>query len=156
MIHIPRRVLLSVLFVLVQLFSLYPVTAEDITVEDPAVLNQTGFEELAGSRTHTLVSDLVSLLSLFGVDISYGEEGETIFSMIETSLAQIIEDLSSGNPEGMRNNTLIRETLDYLGTNPDSVILDPREVSGGLAVSGKFDEGYKQGNESGIRYPGLG
>ncbi len=73
---------------------------------------------------------IIHLLNESGVDISYGDDGETIFSMIDSSLTRIILSLSSGHMEGFMEIPLIRETLVYFGISADEIVISPNESSG--------------------------
>lgn len=88
------------------------------------------------------MNSLISLLKDMGVDISYGEDGGTIFSMVDQSLTRIITDLSSGNTEGFTGIPLIWETLTYLGISPDDIIVQPEDVPSSMAAIDRYNQRY--------------
>ena len=75
------------------------------------------------------VSDLTNLLKVIGLNISYGDSGDTIFSMVEKSLNTIISDLSSGDANGFTRVPLIQETFSYLGISQEEIVVNPENVS---------------------------
>ncbi len=83
---------------------------------------------------------LTGLISMLGIDISYGTEGETVFSMVNSSLIQIVDDIASGNPEGMNENLLIREFFRYLGIDSSSFSVDPEDGTLPLRAVKRFEE----------------
>jgi len=99
----------------------------------------------SGDRTDTIffqkssddtINSLVNILQILGIDVSYGEDGETIFSMVKQSLHSIITSLSSGNTEGFLDIPLIQETLSYFGISPGDVVVNPENLTGEIeAVS---------------------
>ncbi|WP_319578975.1 hypothetical protein [uncultured Methanospirillum sp.] len=87
----------------------------------------SGFGDL---KEDGLVGTLILFLGEAGLDLSYGENNETIFTMVDTSLTTIISDLSSGNTEGFTNIPLINETLAYLDITPADIVVNPEDVEG--------------------------
>jgi len=85
------------------------------------------------------VGTLLSFLEGMGLDLSYGENNETIFSMVDTSLTTIISDLSSGNTEGFTNIPLINETLAYLHITPADIIVNPEDVTGTMPAIDSYN-----------------
>jgi len=83
---------------------------------------------------------LLDFISLIGIDISYGTDGETIFSMVNSSLIQMVDDIASGNAEGMNDNLLIREFFHYLGVNPSSFSMDIENETPSLRAVKRFEE----------------
>lgn len=71
------------------------------------------------------ISILLSLLQKIGFDFSYGNDGETIFSMVDKSLTQIISSLASGNVEGFMDIPIIKETLAFANMTVEDVVIDP-------------------------------
>nr|WP_319539652.1 hypothetical protein [uncultured Methanospirillum sp.] len=98
--------------------------ATDLQITNGSV---SGFSDL---KEDGLVGTLILLLGEAGLDLSYGENNETIFTMVDTSLTTIISDLSSGNTEGFMNIPLINETLAYLEITPADIIVNPDDVQG--------------------------
>ena len=88
---------------------------------------------------------LQSLLQTLGLDISYGDEDETLFSMIDYSLNKIIRDLSSGNASGMQDNPLINETFQYFDINESDIIIRPEDVSGDMEATRNYYNMVKNG-----------
>lgn len=91
---------------------------------------------------------MILLLQESGVDISYGDDGETIFSMVEKSLHQIIVSLSSGNMEGFMDIPLIRETLDYFGLSADDIVMSPNDANGRMQAIDMYERKYE--SKSGV------
>lgn len=85
---------------------------------------------------------LLTLLQDLGVDISYGDEGDTIFAMVDRSLTQIIEDLSSGQIEGFTQIPLINETLRFAGIEPAEIVISPDETPGRMAAVDAYASRY--------------
>ena len=88
------------------------------------------------------MNGLITLLQEMGLDISYGEDGGTVFSMVDQSLARIITDLSSGNAEGFMDIPLIQETLKYLGISPADIIINPDDVNGHMDAIERYNQKY--------------
>jgi hypothetical protein len=93
------------------------------------------------------VSSLISLLQELGLDISYGDNGETIFSMVDQSLTRIITSLASGNTEGFLEIPLIEETLNYLGISPDEIIIDPNDAPSHMTAVDTYNQRYSVKND---------
>jgi len=93
-----------------------------------------------------LVGSLIHLLGEMGLDLSYGEGGETIFSMVDASLTTIISDLSSGNTEGFTSIPLINETLTYLHITPADIIVNPEDVPGTMSAIESYNSRYDDNN----------
>jgi len=91
---------------------------------------------------------IIHLLNESGLDISYGNDGETIFSMIDSSLTRIILSLSSGDLEGFMDIPLIRETLDYFGLCADEIVISPNESPGRMAAIEAYTRKY--GSQTGV------
>lgn len=115
-----RTVSLVLLFLIGML--LHPVFAYQ-PVQQSEVLNNSSV-----LNTDT-VSDLTNLLKVIGLNISYGDSGDTIFSMVEKSLNTIISDLSSGDANGFTRVPLIQETFSYLGISQEEIVVNPENVS---------------------------
>ncbi len=81
---------------------------------------------------------LFAIISWLGIDISYGTEGDTVFSMVNASLFQVVDDLSSGNPDGMYTNPLIREFMRYLGIDPSSFAVHPGNETPSMRAVDRF------------------
>ncbi|MFH0967969.1 MAG: hypothetical protein V1862_09840 [Methanobacteriota archaeon] len=97
------------------------------------------------------MNSLITLLQEMGLDISYGQDGGTVFSMVDQSLTRIITDLSSGNTNGFMDIPLINETLNYLGISPDDIIVRPEDVSPSMAAIDRYNERYSTvQNNSGV------
>lgn len=134
----------SVLSLLLCIFLAIPGMGDDLlndslqktTHSDPAyqgVLDQDGSD---------MLPLLLTLLRKLGVDISYGDEGDTIFAMVDRSLTQIIEDLSSGQIEGFTRIPLINETFKSLGIEPAEIIMVPDEAPGHMAAIDAYSSRY--------------
>ena len=97
------------------------------------------------------IDALISLLQVIGLDISYGDDGGTIFSMVSESLHRIISDLASGNSERFADVPLIRETFQYMGLDAEDLIVSPHNVSGEMEALERYcktherDVTYHQG-----------
>lgn len=85
---------------------------------------------------------IFDLLQKIGINISYGENGETVFSMVDKSLKSIINDLSSGNSQGFLTVPLINETLASLGISMDQVVISPEEVNDQMKAIEAYNETY--------------
>lgn len=88
------------------------------------------------------MTGLLSLLQEMGLDISYGPNGGTVFSMVDQSLTRIITDLSSGNTEGFEDVPIIQETLKYLGISTDDIIVRPDDLRGHMDAIDRYNEKY--------------
>jgi len=86
------------------------------------------------------LNSLINLLQEIGLDISSGEDGGTVFSMVDLSLTRIITDLSSGNTDGFIDIPLINETLNYLGISPDDIIVRPEDVPSSMAAIDRYNQ----------------
>jgi len=108
-------------------------------------------EEQNGTRVNNLLSDLVALLPLMGVDITY-EEG-TIFDMVGLSLFTVIDQLASGDTGGFFEIPLIQETLAYSNLSPGDIIISPDEVTTQMPAISHFQTypGISGTNPSGIQ-----
>jgi hypothetical protein len=129
---IKRILLKSALYSVILILTINPVISYQVIINNLSSENslhqyETGLFNINEEETFSILMDL---LKISGVDISYGDNGSTIFSMVDTSLSQIIEDLSSGNPDGLLNNPLISETMKELGVNVDQIIVDPDKING--------------------------
>lgn len=134
-------------------FLMTPALADVITndsqfqTSDPDIVDHDALDLQGGD----ILPLLLTLLQELGVDISYGDEGDTIFAMVDRSLTKIIEDLSSGQIEGFTQIPLINETLRFAGIEPDEIIISPDETSGRMAAIDAYasrypsDAGYDQG-----------
>lgn len=113
--------------------------------ENPGVLRNdsspigNGFIKGEGAAQ---MNSLISLLQDMGLDISYGNDGGTVFSMVDQSLTRIITDLSSGNTHGFIDIPLIRETMNYLGMSPEDVIVNPENVSSSMKAIDRYNQEY--------------
>jgi len=97
---------LFIFLVLISQLSSSIVLAIDVkTTDQNSSTSQIGSGFINGDA-QTGFFTLLSFLQTIGLDISYGHEGETVFSMIDYSLSKIIRDLSSGNASGIRDNPL--------------------------------------------------
>ncbi|HWQ62790.1 MAG TPA: hypothetical protein VN429_00125 [Methanospirillum sp.] len=94
-----------------------------------------------------LIQTFLAFLKEVGIDLSYGEDGGTIFSMVDESLTRIVTDLSSGKSEGFLDIPLINETLVYLNINPGDIVMDPEKVEGTMPALKSYESQY--GNKSG-------
>ena len=134
------------------MFFLWP----GVSGEEPTPFNQrdtvTLSDQVSGSSPdnngylkrggETQVNGLIGLLQVMGLDISYGSNGETIFSMVDQSLTRIISDLSSGNTEGFTDIPLISETLTYLGIDPSDIIVNPDDTPPLTQAVDRFNAQY--------------
>lgn len=133
-----------ILLVLISVLSSSLTMASDTTItEKNSTSDQTGsgFNNGDGQTGFFM---LQSLLQTLGLDISYGDEGKTLFSMIDYSLSKIIRDLSSGNASGVKDNPLINETFQYFGINESDIIINPEDVSGEMEATRSY---YKMGKD---------
>lgn len=136
---------LLILLVFISVLSSSLTMASDTTItEKYSTSDQTGsgFNNRDGQAGFFM---LQSLLQTLGLDISYGDEGETLFSMIDYSLNKIIRDLSSGNASGMQDNPLINETFQYFSINESDIIIRPEDVSGDMEATRKYYNMVKNG-----------
>ena len=85
---------------------------------------------------------LILLLKDLGLNISYGDSGETVFTMVDTSMTRIITDLSAGSSEGFVEVPLIRETMNYLDLTPADIIVNPDEVTGSMPAIDSYTARY--------------
>ena len=116
-------------------------------------INQTGQEGYSDPIGNGFINGdgevrmnaLISLVQMMGLHISYGEDGGTIFSMVDQSLTRIITDLSSGNTGGFSDIPLIQETLHYLGISPDDILVNPDTISGEMTAIDRYNERYSGG-----------
>jgi len=131
---------LAIMMVFVGLAITPFVQASDTTMTDSGDTKyEIGGGFIKGDAQDDLFS-MINFLTSIGLDISYGNEGETIFSMIDYSLSKIITDLSAGNVEGIKSNPLILETLQYVNISESEIILDPDNISGNLeAMNGYYE-----------------
>lgn len=105
------------------------------------VKNMSGISGIIGDDNGLIQTFLVFLKDV-GIDLSYGEDGGTIFSMVDESLTRIITDLSSGNSEGFTNIPLINETLAYLHINPGDIVVDPEKAQGTMPALKSYESRY--------------
>lgn len=91
------------------------------------------------------MNSLIAFLENVGFDISYGEEGGTIFSMVDESLTRIISSLSSGNVEGFMDIPLIRETLTHFGLSADDIVIDPNDSPERMEAVDNFNRKLRDG-----------
>lgn len=136
--HLPLIFLFTII-----VWSLFGVTPGSYVSADPFV-NYSGNSDLG--EENGFVNTLLLLLKDVGVDLSYGEDGETVFSMVNTSLTRIITDLSSGNTEGFTDIPLINETLSYLHIAPEDIIVDPEEVQDTMPALDSYSSQYNNNN----------
>jgi hypothetical protein len=97
---------------------------------------------LSGGEGSGFVNLLLEVLGEAGLNLSYGSDGGTIFSMVDVSLTRIITDLSSGNTEGFTGIPLINETLIYLHISPEDIIVDPEDVQGSMPALDSYTSRY--------------
>lgn len=147
----PKMNMISGLYLLLTCTLLISIIPSPIMAE-PAYCSSEADESL---QTHTLTGEsgenidlLVSLLKQMGIDLSYGDEGDTIFSMVDTSLTRIISSLSSGNTEGFMEIPLIHETLASFGLTADDVVIDPSHSSGEMEATQSYQQNYETGRET--------
>ena len=129
---------LLIFLVLIGVFSSSIVLATDTKTTD---LNSSTYQIGSGfidGDAQTGFFSLLSFLHNIGLDISYGDEGETVFSMIDYSLLKIIRDLSSGNASGIQDNPLINETFQYFDINESDIIIKPEDVSGDMEATRRY------------------
>jgi len=103
---------------------------------------------LDGGEGSGFLNMFLEILGEAGFNLSYGSDGGTIFSMVDTSLTQIITDLSSGNSEGFTGIPLINETLIYLQISPEDIIVDPEDVQGLMPALDSYTSRYDHGKNS--------
>jgi hypothetical protein len=84
------------------------------------------------------MNSLIGLLQETGLDISYGKDGETVFSMVDQSLTKVITDLSLGNTSGFFDVPLIQETWKYLGIKPGEIMIQPGDIRGQTRGSDRY------------------
>lgn len=112
--------------------------AIDVNMREGTFLNnQTG--------AFSTMNSLITLLENVGFDISYGEDGRTIFSMVDESLTRIISSLSSGNVEGFMDLPLIRETLTHFGLSADDIVIDPNDSPERMEAVDNFNRKLRDG-----------
>jgi len=109
--------------------------------------NETGWKETLNSdgrqmKTMQDMGILIGFLREFGVDISYGDDGGTIFSMVDASLTRIISSLASGNVEGFLEIPLIEETLSYVGLSAEDIVIRPNETPEGMEAVDSYRRTY--------------
>lgn len=109
------------------------------------VRNVSGTSGIIGDD-NGLIQTLLVFLKDVGIDLSYGEDGGTIFSMVDESLTRVITDLSSGKSEGFLDIPLINETFAYLHINPGDIVVDPEKVEGTMPALRSYESQY--GNKS--------
>ena len=121
------------------------VQASDIKMNESGSLAlETGSDFIRGDARNDLFS-LINFLTGLGLDASYGNNGDTIFSMIGYSLSKVITVLATGNVAGIESNPLILETFHYVNISESDIILNTDNVSGNLnALDGYFE--YKKNN----------
>lgn len=105
------------------------------------VLKTSGHDFIGGKGANQM-NDLILLLVDMGLNISYGDNGGTIFSMVDDSLTGIITDLSSGNSGGFMKIPLIRETMNYLDIAPADILVNSDEVSGSMEAIDSYNSRY--------------
>ena len=115
---------------------------QPLSDEAPGPENASGYFQVGGE-----IRVLLDLISMIGIDISYGTEGETIFSMVNSSLFQMVDDIASGNPEGMNKNLLIMEFFRYLGLNSSSFFVDYTNETLPLHAVKRFEDTYSSEHE---------
>ena len=139
---------LFIFLVLISQLSSSIVLAIDVkTTDQNSSTSQIGSGFINGDA-QTGFFTLLSFLQTIGLDISYGHEGETVFSMIDYSLSKIIRDLSSGNASGIRDNPLINETFQYFAINESDIIIKPEDVSGDMEATRSYYDMVKGNMES--------
>ena len=116
------------------------VQASEIKMNEPGgAAYEIGSGFIKGNASDDFFS-LINFLTGLGLDISYGSDGDTIFSMIDYSLSKVITDLTSGNVEGIKSNPLILETFHYVNISESDLILNPDNVTGKLeALEGYYE-----------------
>ncbi|HOJ96695.1 MAG TPA: hypothetical protein PK024_07680 [Methanospirillum sp.] len=139
-----------IILILITLFCVFvlPVSAIESKPTDtpfPWKADQPALEDI--TPVNRDIISLISLLQEFGIDISYGEEGD-IFSMVDESLTRIIASLASGNVEGFMDIPLIRETLDYFGLSADEIVFSPNESPGRMEAIEAYTRKY--GSRTGV------
>jgi len=130
--------------ILTGLFIISPAGAESINQSvhpDKPSLIENGFIKGEG-EIH--LTGLIRFLQEIGMDISYGEDGETIFSMVDKSLTRIISDLASGNADGFLSVPLIQETFKHLGMNPEEIIVNPEDVPDTFEALDQYHRKYQE------------
>jgi hypothetical protein len=138
------RIIIWIFLFLILIFLINPAISDDTSPNSQVDIdyiheNMSGL--LMGENEQDL-SLLITLLKKIGIDLSYGEDGASIFSMVDLSLNQVIGDLSSGNPQGVMNNPLVCETMKEFGVNMDEIILDPQKFNGTLKAIEGYDDQY--------------
>jgi hypothetical protein len=86
---------------------------------------------------------MIDLLEKTRIDTSYGEDGGSIFSMVDISLTRIIDSLSSGDIEGFMDIPLIKETLAYFHINVDDIVLSPNETPKTMEAIDNYAKRYE-------------
>lgn len=130
------------LLILTVLVSIYGITVSaDETNLQVNSESFNGTKTLEPTRAEQDMQMLVNLLGYLGIDISYGEDGGTIFSMVDASLTEIISSLSSGQVEGFMDIPLIRETLDYFGYSSEEIVMSP-DSSSGMEATLTYNQKY--------------
>ena len=129
---------LFIFLVFISVLSSSIVLATDTKTTDlNSSTNQIGSGFIHGDGQNGLFT-LLNFLQTIGLDISYGDEGGTVFSMIEYSLSKIIRDLSSGNASGIQDNPLINETFQFFAINESDIIINPEDVSGDMDATRRY------------------
>ena len=119
-----------------------------ITVGEPVNRSEIGTSpagagnEFIGGEAAYEMNGMISLLRELGLDISYGNDNGTIFSMLDDSLTRIITDLSSGNSDNFLEVPLINETMRYFGISPDEIILHPEDAPDSLEAVDRYNQRF--------------
>lgn len=124
---IKKITLLSLLLVLISGYC-HADTEQNPVVDFKNIKDTNSWEQRDILENNTIIN----ILKKGGVDISYGEDGGTIFTMIDESLTEIIESLSTGKMEGFMDIALIQETMEYFGISPEEIVIDPTNYSGNM------------------------
>jgi hypothetical protein len=99
--------------------------------------------EAGGMPVENDMEMMIDLLEKTGIDTSYGEDGGSIFSMVDISLTRIIDSLSSGDIEGFMDIPLIKETLAYFHINVDDIVLSPNETPKTMEAIDNYAKRYE-------------
>lgn len=121
-----------------------PVCADEMDVyfNENGTLDQAHGVGTQNSGTRDM-NTLIQFLDAIGFDISYGDNGGTIFSMVDESLTRIISSLSSGNVEGFMDIPLIKETLAYFDLSTEDIVMDPNMTPGRMEAIDSYNQRYE-------------
>ncbi len=119
------------------------VIAGDTSQTDHPDAKKNSSLDFIGGEGRDQLNTLLLLVHDLGLNDSYGSEGGTVFSMVDESLTQIINELSAGDSEGFVNIPLIRETFEYLNLSPADVTVNYDDVDGSLAAIDTYSSRYE-------------